>query len=136
MKRMAEIFRNWGPPVNAASDLDLPKTKDWAITRWADSPDSNTRIELSESHAPRFRHIFGEIVSILECEADNAPTPFKFEVVVKLPFKNDGRQASERVSYVFARIIAYSADALIAGARSLSIGDPAVGALTASYGGS
>ena len=136
MSRMAQILWNWDPRSDDISDLDLPGTKGWDFTPWADTSDAISRVEFSSGAAPRFRYAYGRIGSITECEADNTTTPFRFEVVLKMPFKPDGCEKSERTSYVFTRILAFSSNALTVNPCPLMVGDPVVGTITAQYSGS
>ena len=131
---LAGVFAAWHPVRDPAGDLDVPDSRDFAIATWNSAPDQRNRSEPSDGIAWKHRRIFGTIVRIEECEADNATTPFRIEVSVGIPFLAEGHGPRIK-SHLYALVRAYSPDAAITDHVPLLIGDAIQGIVSANYGG-
>ena len=82
--KFAELLQAWGPKERG--DLDILPTTDWALVAWTSTSDRNNRIDMSTWAGWRQRKIYGYVAEITEVKSDNSDTPYRFEIISKLPF--------------------------------------------------
>ena len=133
----ATLFWEFDPRTQASTDFDMPLSPDFEIKHWNDSANSMSRIDLTPTAAMPFQRIWGVVGSISESSgAENTTTGFKFEIIAKFPYRIEGFGPSEAErSWFFARIAAFSSNALLCDAAELHLGSTITGVVSANYSG-
>ena len=108
---LAELLYAWDPRDPTTPAPDVPPSAERTLFPWTVTNGRNTRIDLSEHCAWKFKRIFGYIASIDETDALNANTGFRFEVVTSIPYRADGcSNEVDRLSYLHCRVRAFSSN--------------------------
>lgn len=100
--------------------------------------DLENSTHLRDSVVWRYKRIFGFIAKkIEECKAENTSTGFKIEVTCRVNYLSDAHTGTpDKLSRLYVRIRAYSANCLLTDPQAFMMGGPVTGVLTANYGGS
>ena len=140
---LAEIFAAWGP--NSPVDLDIHPSTEWKLVSRTCTSDRNNRIDLSTWSGWRHRRIFGYIAEISETTSGNSDTPFRFEVISKVPYLAGCRQCrlvsgsnlidADLLSWVWVRTTAYSSCALVPPGTAIRLGTFVQVVVAARYNG-
>ena len=120
---------DWRPATDAAADIDLPATDDFAL-----APTRKNRTDLSESLARRYQRARGLFVRIEEAHAENAKAPFRIDFMTRINAKADGHSANTAGS-IYDLIQAYISNLITNGPVAIEIGDIVKGVISANYAG-
>ena len=137
---LAELLRAWDH--TSSGDLDMPPSRDWSLVGWTTTPDRNNRIDMSTWAGWRQRRIFGYVAAIHENASGNSPTPYRFDVISKLPYCADAHLPglttttdADKLSWLWVRTTAYSSNALVPPNTAIRLGSFAQGVVAARYNG-
>ena len=139
---LAEILSS--RDYNSSDDVDIPPSQDWKLVGWTSTPDKNYRIDMSTWAGWRQRRVFGYIAGIREIQSGNSPTPYRFDVISKLPYCADAHLPgltarytdADSLSWLWAKSTAYSSNALVPAHTVIRLGTFIQGVVAARYNGS
>ena len=138
----AELLRSWGP--RSAENLDIPPSKDRSLVSWTCTSGKNNRIDMTAWSGWRQRRVFGQIASISETTSGNSDTPYRFDVVSKLPYcadchlnqlPNSNLTDASCLSWLWVQTTAYSSSALVPPGAVIRLGTFAQCIVSAKYNG-
>ena len=136
---LAAVLADWDPRKDDTDKLDAPRPMPfcWAIRPWADNLDNRNHLELRPGLPWRYKRVFGIIVRIEECKADNAKTAFKFGVLRRSNYRAaDSIAYPDLMSRLYFAVSAFSSNCVLTEHAPILLGGPIAGIATANYSGS